>query len=78
MPGTGQRVREPLRHVYAIEHLAFNRVVRGKAAQEDLDDKQGNRQEGIFFQGTILTMDQTILAVEGWLSTKGSWGQLLV
>src|SRR5690606_26147704 len=53
MPGTGQRVREPLRHVYAIEHLAFNRVVRGKAAQENLDDKQGNRQEGIFFQGTL-------------------------
>ncbi len=53
MPGTGQGVREPLRHVYAIEHLAFNRVVRRKAAQENLDDKQGNRQEGIFFQGTL-------------------------
>jgi hypothetical protein len=31
-------VREPLRHVDAVEGLALHRVVRGEAAEHDLED----------------------------------------
>ena len=45
--GAHQRVGEPLRHVHAVELLAFHRVVRGEAAQHDLEDEQRHHEEQV-------------------------------
>ncbi len=47
VPGARERVREPLRHVDAVEMLPLHRVVGGEAPQEHLEDEQGHDQEQV-------------------------------
>ncbi|MNK91966.1 hypothetical protein D3C87_1120840 [compost metagenome] len=53
MPGARKRIREPARHVDAVELLPFHRVVRREAADEDLEDEQRHHEEQVFSQSPL-------------------------
>src|SRR5690606_28890121 len=53
VPGAGQRIGEPLRNVNAVELRPFHRVVRGEAAKQDLEDKQGDDDKEIFSERAL-------------------------
>ncbi|MCY1346819.1 hypothetical protein D9M69_329150 [compost metagenome] len=50
VPGAHEGVGEPLRQVEAVELLAFHRVVRGEAAEHDLEAEQRHHQEQVLAQ----------------------------
>src|SRR3546814_9391010 len=47
MPGTGQRIRKILRHVDAVKALPFNRVVRGKTADEHRSEEHTSELQSL-------------------------------